>query len=129
MTPTPPPPLGSATTAMRVTHETLLNEASSRSHTVFTLTLIQTNTSSGESISGKLHLVDLAGSERVKKSGSSGLRLKEATVINRSLSALGSVVLALNSGNRSAHIPYRDSKLTRMLQVGDAPPLLPPTPV
>lgn len=58
-----------ATSAMRATHETLMNEVSSRSHTVFTLTLLQTNSSTGETVSGRLHLVDLAGSERVKKSG------------------------------------------------------------
>ncbi|KAG8457103.1 hypothetical protein KFE25_009863 [Diacronema lutheri] len=104
------------TSALRATHETLLNEVSSRSHTVFTLTLMQTNVASGQTLAGRLHLVDLAGSERVKKSGSEGQRLREALMINRSLSALGSVVVALNAGNRAAHVPYRDSKLTRMLQ-------------
>jgi hypothetical protein len=102
--------------ALRATGATLMNEISSRSHTVFTLTLVQTNSASGETVSGRLHLVDLAGSERLKKSGSEGQRLKEALMINRSLSALGTVVVSLNAGARAAHIPYRDSKLTRMLQ-------------
>lgn len=64
---------------------------------------------------GKLNLVDLAGSERQAKTGATGDRLKEATKINLSLSALGNVISALVDG-RSKHIPYRDSKLTRMLQ-------------
>ena len=65
---------------------------------------------------GKLNLVDLAGSERQAKTGASGDRLKEATKINLSLSALGNVISALVDG-KSKHIPYRDSKLTRLLQV------------
>ena len=64
---------------------------------------------------GKLNLVDLAGSERQNKTGAEGERLKEATKINLSLSALGNVISALVDGKNS-HIPYRDSKLTRMLQ-------------
>ena len=64
---------------------------------------------------GKLNLVDLAGSERQGKTGATGDRLKEATKINMSLSALGNVISALADG-KSAHIPYRDSKLTRLLQ-------------
>ncbi|MCL4148418.1 UNVERIFIED_CONTAM: hypothetical protein GTU68_007359 [Idotea baltica] len=66
--------------------------------------------------SGKLNLVDLAGSERQAKTGATGDRLKEATKINLSLSALGNVIHALVDG-KSKHIPYRDSKLTRLLQV------------
>lgn len=66
--------------------------------------------------SGKLNLVDLAGSERQAKTGATGDRLKEATKINLSLSALGNVISALVDG-KSKHIPYRDSKLTRLLQV------------
>lgn len=65
---------------------------------------------------GKLNLVDLAGSERQSKTGATGDRLKEATKINLSLSALGNVISALVDG-KSKHIPYRDSKLTRLLQV------------
>lgn len=64
---------------------------------------------------GKLNLVDLAGSERQSKTGATGERLREATKINLSLSALGNVISALVDG-RSKHIPYRDSKLTRLLQ-------------
>ena len=64
---------------------------------------------------GKLNLVDLAGSERQAKTGATGDRLKEATKINLSLSALGNVISALVDG-KSQHIPYRDSKLTRLLQ-------------
>ena len=64
---------------------------------------------------GKLNLVDLAGSERQAKTGAAGTRLKEATKINLSLSALGNVISALVDG-KSTHIPYRDSKLTRLLQ-------------
>lgn len=68
------------------------------------------------SLAGKLNLVDLAGSERQTKTGATGDRLKEATKINLSLSALGNVISALVDG-KAKHIPYRDSKLTRMLQV------------
>ena len=66
---------------------------------------------------GKLNLVDLAGSERQAKTGATGDRLKEATKINLSLSALGNVISALTEAS-TAHVPYRDSKLTRLLQVG-----------
>lgn len=65
---------------------------------------------------GKLNLVDLAGSERQAKTGAAGDRLKEATKINLSLSALGNVISALVDGRRSKHVPYRDSRLTRLLQ-------------
>jgi hypothetical protein len=64
---------------------------------------------------GKLNLVDLAGSEKQKKTGSTGVRLREATKINLSLSALMNVITSLVDG-RSKHVPYRDSKLTRLLQ-------------
>ncbi|KAK7026008.1 Kinesin-like protein kif17 [Halocaridina rubra] len=101
----------------RSTGSTLMNADSSRSHSIFTITLEMMETA-GESDairSGKLNLVDLAGSERQAKTGASGDRLKEATKINLSLSALGNVISALVDG-KSKHIPYRDSKLTRLLQ-------------
>ena len=94
-----------------------LNARSSRSHTVYTLH-IETRSrveSTDKVINSKLHLVDLAGSERCKKTGSSGLTLKEATFINKSLSFLEQVVIALSSSVRD-HIPYRQSKLTNLLR-------------
>ncbi|XP_028854538.1 kinesin-like protein KIF17 isoform X2 [Denticeps clupeoides] len=97
---------------------TLMNKDSSRSHSIFTIHLEICNTdSAGEDHlrAGKLNLVDLAGSERQTKTGATGERLREATKINLSLSALGNVISALVDG-RSKHIPYRDSKLTRLLQ-------------
>ena len=96
---------------------TLMNAGSSRSHSVFTIVVECCSTSDqGEHIRvGKLNLVDLAGSERQSKTGATGTRLKEATKINLSLSALGNVISALVDG-KSQHIPYRDSKLTRILQ-------------
>jgi hypothetical protein len=98
---------------VRATHETKMNSVSSRSHTVFNLTVTHRDKTTGELIMGMLNLVDLAGSERIKKSESQGLRLKEALHINSSLSALGKVVIALERGE---YVPYRDSKLTRLLQ-------------
>ncbi|XP_072521809.1 kinesin-like protein KIF17 isoform X2 [Salminus brasiliensis] len=97
---------------------TLMNKDSSRSHSIFTIHLEICNTdAAGEDHlrAGKLNLVDLAGSERQSKTGATGDRLQEATKINLSLSALGNVISALVDG-RSKHIPYRDSKLTRLLQ-------------
>ncbi|KAM9444185.1 LOW QUALITY PROTEIN: kinesin-like protein KIF17 [Clarias gariepinus] len=97
---------------------TLMNKDSSRSHSIFTIHLEICNTDgAGEDHlrAGKLNLVDLAGSERQSKTGATGDRLQEATKINLSLSALGNVISALVDG-RSKHIPYRDSKLTRLLQ-------------
>lgn len=97
---------------------TLMNADSSRSHSIFTINIeiMETADDSGEHIrAGKLNLVDLAGSERQSKTGATGDRLKEATKINLSLSALGNVISALVDG-KSTHIPYRDSKLTRLLQ-------------
>ena len=97
---------------------TQMNERSSRSHSIFTVTVERSEKdSNGEEHirAGKLHLVDLAGSERQAKTGATGDRLKEATKINLSLSALGNVISALVDG-KSSHIPYRDSKLTRLLQ-------------
>ena len=97
---------------------TLMNAGSSRSHAIFTIIVecAEVDEKRGEHIHvGKLNLVDLAGSERQAKTGATGDRLKEATKINLSLSALGNVISALVDG-KSQHIPYRDSKLTRLLQ-------------
>mmetsp|Transcript_14185 Transcript_14185/g.29792 ORF Transcript_14185/g.29792 Transcript_14185/m.29792 type:complete len:713 (-) Transcript_14185:105-2243(-) len=94
---------------------TNMNEHSSRSHLVFMLTIEQKNLHDRSVKVGKLHLVDLAGSEKVAKTGASGERLDEAKNINRSLSALGNVINALTD-KKSTHVPYRDSKLTRVLQ-------------
>ncbi|XP_037101532.1 kinesin-like protein KIF3B [Syngnathus acus] len=97
---------------------TNMNEYSSRSHAIFVITVECSELGpDGENHIrvGKLNLVDLAGSERQTKTGAQGERLKEATKINLSLSALGNVISALVDG-KSSHIPYRDSKLTRLLQ-------------
>ncbi|XP_076257161.1 kinesin family member 3C isoform X1 [Rhynchophorus ferrugineus] len=101
----------------RMIGATLMNQNSSRSHSIFTISIEQvSNINNNESIrKGKLNLVDLAGSERQTKTGATGDRLKEATKINLSLSALGNVISALVDG-KAKHIPYRDSKLTRLLQ-------------
>ncbi|XP_038822899.1 kinesin-like protein KIF3B [Salvelinus namaycush] len=97
---------------------TNMNERSSRSHAIFMITVecSEKGTDGEDHIRvGKLNMVDLAGSERQSKTGAKGERLKEATKINLSLSALGNVISALVDG-KSTHIPYRDSKLTRLLQ-------------
>ena len=97
---------------------TLMNQGSSRSHAVFCVVIESQSVDEAgvEHIRvGKLNLVDLAGSERQSKTGATGERLKEATKINLSLSALGNVISSLVDG-KSQHIPYRDSKLTRILQ-------------
>mmetsp|Transcript_26474 Transcript_26474/g.77839 ORF Transcript_26474/g.77839 Transcript_26474/m.77839 type:complete len:766 (-) Transcript_26474:425-2722(-) len=102
----------------RKTGATLMNADSSRSHAIFTVTVEQCETMPDGHASirmGKLNMVDLAGSERQSKTGATGDRLKEATKINLSLSALGNCISALVDG-KSSHIPYRDSKLTRLLQ-------------
>lgn len=99
----------------RTVKATNMNEKSSRSHAIFTI-YIETSEKQGDRNlikAGKLNLVDLAGSERQKKTGAEGDRLKEAIKINLSLSALGNVINALVEGG---HIPYRDSKLTMLLQ-------------
>ncbi len=93
-----------------------MNDQSSRSHAVFLLELTQRDSVKGGSRSGKLYLVDLAGSEKVSKTGAEGDVLDEAKNINKSLSALGLVIMTLTEGKESRHIPYRDSKLTRILQ-------------
>ncbi|KAK1410608.1 hypothetical protein QVD17_37145 [Tagetes erecta] len=100
-------------TNQRHTTETLMNEASSRSHLILSIIIESTNLQTQSIARGKLSFVDLAGSERVKKSGSAGNQLKEAQSINKSLSALGDVISALSSGNQ--HIPYRNHKLTMLM--------------
>ncbi|XP_037633039.1 kinesin-like protein KIF27 [Sebastes umbrosus] len=116
--------------ALRHTGTTGMNEHSSRSHAILTLQLIQrchssTNSSSLKfARSSKLCLVDLAGSERAGKTGNTGTRLKESAHINTDLLALGNVIRALSDPGRnrrgnscnSAHIPYRDAKITRLLR-------------
>ena len=97
---------------IRQTHKTLKNAKSSRSFLLLTLTV----TTSPPSHTSKLLFVDLAGSERVSRSLSDGDRLREAQHINKSLAAVGDVMCALSSSPRPAHIPYRNSKLTQLLQ-------------
>ncbi|OAA62511.1 kinesin heavy chain [Niveomyces insectorum RCEF 264] len=99
----------------RAVAATNMNQESSRSHSIFVITVTQKNVETGSAKSGQLFLVDLAGSEKVGKTGASGQTLEEAKKINKSLSALGMVINALTDG-KSSHIPYRDSKLTRILQ-------------
>jgi len=101
--------------AARATGTTNVNKRSSRSHAVFTLHLKQLM---GGAVArrSKMHIVDLAGSERNKKTGAVGLRFKEAISINKGLLALGNVISALGEkGGRASHVPYRDSKITRLL--------------
>ncbi|XP_077224902.1 kinesin-like protein KIN-4A isoform X2 [Tasmannia lanceolata] len=117
----------------RATGSTNMNNQSSRSHAIFTITLEQMrkvdsafpgDSSSVEDMNedylcAKLHLVDLAGSERAKRTGSDGLRFKEGVHINKGLLALGNVISALGDEKKrkeGVHVPYRDSKLTRLLQ-------------
>lgn len=94
---------------------TNMNEHSSRSHSIFLIQVNQINRVTQKQLVGKLYLVDLAGSEKVSKTGAEGAVLEEAKNINKSLSALGNVISALAEGTKS-HVPYRDSKLTRILQ-------------
>ena len=104
----------------RALASTLMNATSSRSHTVLTLHieqhgLLSENSKSKKNVRSKLLMVDLAGSERVRRTVSKGTRLDEARSINTSLSALGNVIAAL-AQEQVTHVPYRDSKLTRLLQ-------------
>ncbi|KAJ7582684.1 kinesin heavy chain [Mycena floridula] len=101
--------------AARVVSSTNMNAESSRSHSIFLITIQQHNTETGAQKTGNLYLVDLAGSEKVGKTGASGQTLEEAKKINKSLSALGMVINALTD-SKVKYIPYRDSKLTRILQ-------------
>ncbi|CAM9112949.1 unnamed protein product, partial [Ectocarpus fasciculatus] len=94
--------------------QTAMNERSSRSHSVFTLHLKASNASQNICLKGMLNLVDLAGSERLDRSQATGDRLKETVAINKSLSALTDVFVAI--GNKAPHVPYRNSKLTHLLQ-------------
>ena len=94
---------------------TNMNAVSSRSHALFLITISQTNKRDYIAKTGKLYLIDLAGSEKVGKTNVVGKRLEEAKNINKSLTMLGLVIYSLTDG-KSTHIPYRDSKLTRVLQ-------------
>ena len=110
---------------LRATSATYMNDVSSRSHAVFVITveqmttdIIQGNKGNKTQIKvGKLNLVDLAGSERIRITGTTGQQLEESKKINKSLSCLGNVINALtDKKNKNNYIPYRDSKLTRLLQ-------------
>nr|XP_034887940.1 kinesin-like protein KIN-14J isoform X2 [Populus alba] len=98
----------------RAVGATVLNERSSRSHSVLTVHVYGMDLETGAVLRGNLHLVDLAGSERVDRSEAIGERLREAQHINKSLSALGDVIFSL--AQKSQHVPFRNSKLTQVLQ-------------
>ncbi|KAJ8246912.1 hypothetical protein GJAV_G00256720 [Gymnothorax javanicus] len=102
----------------RTVGSTAMNSASSRSHAIFTVTLEQRRGADrSDVVISKLHLVDLAGSERQKKTKAEGDRLKEGISINRGLLSLGNVISALgDESKKGTFVPYRDSKLTRLLQ-------------
>jgi hypothetical protein len=100
---------------MRHTGATKMNAESSRSHSIFAIMVESYDTTSKRTTIGKLSLVDLAGSERQDKTGATADRLKEAMAINKSLSALGDVIATLSEGN-AAHVPYRNNKLTMVMQ-------------
>ena len=110
---------------LRTTASTNMNDTSSRSHAIFTITFVQAGYLDGmpHETESKIHLVDLAGSERANATGATGQRLKEGAHINKSLVTLGSVISALaeasshkNQSSSSKHIPYRDSTLTWLLK-------------
>lgn len=98
----------------RTTKSTAMNEVSSRSHSILIVSVTASSQQSGKNRTSMLTLVDLAGSERVGKSEATGDRLLEAQAINKSLAALGNVLAGLHS--RQSHVPYRDSKITHLLQ-------------
>lgn len=102
----------------RTVGATLMNAESSRSHSIFTIIVEMSQNVDGRDVvrRGKLNMVDLAGSERPSKTGATGARMKEGIKINLSLTALGNVISALVESGKGKHIPYRDSKLTRLLQ-------------
>uniref|UniRef100_A0A8C4XUM6 Kinesin family member 21B n=1 Tax=Falco tinnunculus TaxID=100819 RepID=A0A8C4XUM6_FALTI len=114
----------------RTTASTQMNVQSSRSHAIFTIHLCQMRvctrpelvrcaspTTEYETLTAKFHFVDLAGSERLKRTGATGERAKEGISINCGLLALGNVISALGDQSKKVmHVPYRDSKLTRLLQ-------------
>ncbi|XP_038975295.1 kinesin-like protein KIN-1 isoform X2 [Phoenix dactylifera] len=101
--------------ANRAVGETQMNLASSRSHCLYIFLVQRESVTDGRMRTGKIVLVDLAGSEKVEKTGAGGRILDEAKKINKSLSSLGNVINALTTG-KTSHIPYRDSKLTRILR-------------
>ena len=92
-----------------------MNDKSSRSHSIFILQVYQKNTKTDAAKLGKLYFCDLAGSEKVGKTNAAGQTLEEAKMINKSLSALGNVINALTEAKAGSHVPYRDSKLIRVL--------------
>jgi chromosome segregation ATPase len=100
----------------RAVGATNANEHSSRSHSILMVTIEGTDQVTQNKTHGKLYLVDLAGSERVGQMESSGQRFVEGTFINKSLSALGDVMMALSASKKPSHVPYRNSKLTHLLQ-------------
>ncbi|XP_043063522.1 chromosome-associated kinesin KIF4 isoform X2 [Drosophila ficusphila] len=103
--------------AGRAVAATAMNESSSRSHAIFTVTLVANKLDGKQSVTtSRFNLVDLAGSERCSKTLASGDRFKEGVNINKGLLALGNVINALGSGQAAGYIPYRQSKLTRLLQ-------------
>ena len=102
-------------TENRIVSSTKMNSISSRSHSIFSVTIYQRNVITESSKTGKIYFVDLAGSEKMSKAGVEGnTMLKEAQNINKSIMTLGMVINSLSKGEK--HIPYRDSKLTRVLQ-------------
>ena len=115
-TPTQVSNLIQAASLKRATGSTNMNAVSSRSHAICTIYIERTPKDGGDAVTSKLTLVDLAGSERQKRTQASGERLKEGININKGLFVLGQVVSSLSETDSSSrHIPYRDSKLTRLL--------------